>query len=56
MPTDATIRAVQMADSAWTSGHVTCDPVAMSVTDPLLVVRRHVDFLRVQSAICRDAR
>jgi hypothetical protein len=24
----------------------------MSVTDPLLVVRRHVDFLRVRSAIC----
>ncbi|GAA5087671.1 hypothetical protein GCM10023259_101600 [Thermocatellispora tengchongensis] len=24
--------------------------------DPLLVVRRHVDFLRVRSAICIDAR
>jgi hypothetical protein len=56
MPPDMTIRTVHMADSAWTGGPVTCDPVAMSVTDPLLVVRRHVDFLRVQSAICRDAR
>ena len=43
-------------DAAWTSGLVTCDPVDMSVTDPLLVVRRHVDFLRVRSAICRLAR
>jgi len=25
----------------------------VSVPDPLLVVRRHVDFLRVRSAICR---
>ncbi|MEV0968024.1 MULTISPECIES: putative leader peptide [Microtetraspora] len=24
--------------------------------DPLLVVRRHVDLLRVRSAICIDAR
>ena len=24
----------------------------MSVTDPLLVVRRHIDFLRIRSAIC----
>ncbi|MEU9884192.1 putative leader peptide [Sphaerisporangium sp. NPDC051011] len=24
--------------------------------DPLLVVRRHVDLLRVRSAICSDAR
>jgi len=24
--------------------------------DPLLVVRRHVDFQRVRSAICIDAR
>jgi len=56
MPADVTSRTVQMVDSAWTDGPVTCDPVAMSVTDPLLVVRRHVDFLRVQSAICRDAR
>jgi len=28
----------------------------MSVSDPLLVVRRHVDFLRVRSAICLLAR
>ncbi|MGH3208450.1 MAG: putative leader peptide [Trebonia sp.] len=28
----------------------------MSVTDPMLVVRRHVDLLRVRSAICRPAR
>jgi len=56
MPIDVTIRTVQIADTAWTAGFVTCNPGAMSVTDPLLVVRRHVDFLRVQSAICRDAR
>ncbi|WP_372453654.1 MULTISPECIES: putative leader peptide [Acrocarpospora] len=24
--------------------------------DPMLVVRRHVDLLRVRSAICTDAR
>ncbi|WP_373293860.1 MULTISPECIES: putative leader peptide [Planomonospora] len=24
--------------------------------DPMLVVRRHVDLLRVRSAICRNAR
>ncbi|MEV8632498.1 putative leader peptide [Streptosporangium sp. NPDC051023] len=24
--------------------------------DPMLVVRRHVDLLRVRSAICRDVR
>jgi len=24
--------------------------------DPLLVVRRHVDFLRIRSAICHDTR
>jgi len=24
----------------------------MSVTDPLLVGRRHIDFLRIRSAIC----
>jgi hypothetical protein len=49
-------RTVHMPDIAWTAGFVTCDPVEMSVTDPLLVVRRHVDLLRVRSAICRDAR
>ncbi|MGH3272412.1 MAG: putative leader peptide [Trebonia sp.] len=28
----------------------------MIVTDPMLVVRRHVDLLRVRSAMCRPAR
>src|ERR1035437_1235546 len=56
MPSDVTLRTVHMPDTAWTARFVTCDPGAMSVTDPLLVVRRHVDLLRVRSAICRDAR
>jgi hypothetical protein len=56
MPTDVTLRTVHMPDIAWTFMVVTCDAVEMTVTDPLLVVRRHVDLLRVRSAICRDAR
>jgi len=56
MPPDVTLRTVHMPDIAWTARFVTCDPGAMSVTDPMLVVRRHVDLLRVRSAICRDAR
>jgi len=28
----------------------------MAVTDPLLVVRRHVDFQRIRSAICLPTR
>ena len=56
MPPDVISRTVHMPDAAWTVLSVTCDPGVMSVTDPLLVVRRHVDFLRVQSAICLLAR
>ncbi|MGH3182390.1 MAG: putative leader peptide [Streptosporangiaceae bacterium] len=56
MPPDVTPRTVHMPGAAWTVRSVTCDPGAMSVTDPLLVVRRHVDLLRVQSAICLLAR
>ena len=56
MAPDVTLRTVHMPDIAWTARSVTCDPGAMSVTDPLLVVRRHVDFLRVRSAICLLAR
>lgn len=56
MAEDGTLRTVHMPDMAWTVRFVPCNPVAMSVTDPLLVVRRHVDLLRVRSAICRDAR
>ena len=56
MPTDVTPRTVHMTDTAWTFKVVTCNAAAMTVTDPLLVVRRHVDLLRVRSAICRDAR
>jgi len=47
---------VHMLELSWTARSVTCDPAVMSVTDPLLVVRRHVDFLRIRSAICRDTR
>jgi hypothetical protein len=56
MPTDVTLRTVHMPDIDWTFKIVACNAAAMSVTDPLLVVRRHVDLLRVRSAICRDAR
>jgi hypothetical protein len=56
MPPDVTFTAVHMPDAAWTAPTVTCDSVYMTVTDPLLVVRRHVDLLRVRSAICRLAR
>jgi hypothetical protein len=45
-----------MPDAAWTAVCLPCDPVVMNASDPLLVVRRHVDFLRVRSAICREAR
>jgi len=40
----------------WTDRTKVCDPAKVSVTDPMLVVRRHVDLLRVRSAICRPAR
>jgi hypothetical protein len=56
MPTDVTPRTVHMPDIDWTFKIVACNAAAMTVTDPLLVVRRHVDLLRVRSAICRDAR
>jgi hypothetical protein len=56
MPMHVTLRTVHMPDAAWTFKAVTCNAAAMTVTDPLLVVRRHVDLLRVRSAICRDAR
>ena len=38
-------------------GHPGCGRYRLDMpVDPLLVVRRHVDFLRVRSAICIDAR
>jgi hypothetical protein len=40
----------------WTDRVKVCDPAEVSVTDPMLVVRRHVDLLRVHSAICRPSR
>jgi len=40
----------------WTDSANVCDPAWVSVTDPMLVVRRHVDLLRVRSAMCRPAR
>ena len=56
MAPDLTPRTVHMPDAAWTAWFVTCDPGFMSVTDPLLVGRRHIDFLRIRSAICLFAR
>jgi hypothetical protein len=56
MAPDLTLRDVHMLDAAWTVRFVTCDPGFMSVTDPLLVGRRHIDFLRIRSAICLLAR
>jgi len=44
-----------MTHPRWTGKPAICDPAEVSVPDPLLVVRRHVDFLRVRSAICRPA-
>ena len=49
-------RAARAPGLRWTGHAGTCDPWDMSPADPLLVVRRHVDFLRVRSAICSYAR
>ena len=48
--------ACDMSLLRWTNRAITCDPAEVSVMDPMLVVRRHVDLLRVRSAICRHAR
>lgn len=45
-----------MTELGWTNSGKLCDPAEVSVTDPMLVVRRHVDLLRVRSAICRPGR
>src|SRR5580658_1106595 len=45
-----------MSHPDWTDGAKVCDPAGVTDTDPMLVVRRHVDLLRVRSAICRPAR
>ncbi|RFU37871.1 hypothetical protein DZF91_30635 [Actinomadura logoneensis] len=37
----------------WTRRSGPCHSSGMSAVDPLLVMRRHVDFLRVSSAACR---
>lgn len=47
---------VNVTDLDWTDSMKVCDPAEVRVTDPMLVVRRHVDLLRVHSAICRLAR
>ncbi|MGH3123223.1 MAG: putative leader peptide [Streptosporangiaceae bacterium] len=39
-----------------TATAISCDPRYVSAADPLLVARRHVDLLRVRSAICRHGR
>jgi len=36
----------------WTVRETGRHNVRMTAADPLLVMRRHVDFLRVRSAIC----
>jgi hypothetical protein len=36
----------------WTARETACQSSGMAAADPLLVMRRHVDFLRVRSAIC----
>ncbi len=36
----------------WTVSGRACQSSGMTAADPLLVMRRHVDFLRVRSAIC----
>jgi hypothetical protein len=45
-------RPVPLSSGAWTAGVYACDARGMSAVDPLLVARRHVDLLRVRSAIC----
>ncbi len=37
----------------WTVRKTSCQSLGMTAADPLLAKRRHVDFLRVRSAICR---
>jgi hypothetical protein len=36
----------------WTTVRAACHSLDMAAADPLLVTRRHVDLLRVRSAIC----
>ncbi|WP_376771578.1 putative leader peptide [Actinomadura alba] len=40
------------AGRGWTILHGACHSRYMAAADPLLVTRRHVDLLRVRSAIC----
>jgi hypothetical protein len=47
---------VYVSNLDWTNRGKLCDPAEVSVMDPMLVVRRHVDLLRVRSAMCRPAR
>jgi len=47
--------AASVADDTWTGRIAACDAEGMSAADPLLVARRHVDLLRVRSAICLHA-
>lgn len=46
---------VNVAESFWTHRAKACDHAPMAAADPLLVMRRHVDLLRVRSAQCRRA-
>jgi hypothetical protein len=43
---------VPHAGRGWTIPETACQSQGMSAANPMLVMRRHVDFLRVRSAIC----
>jgi hypothetical protein len=47
---------VRLGDTFWTEQYRSCDASYMTAADPLLVARRHVDLLRVRSAVCRHGR
>ncbi|MGP8000092.1 MAG: putative leader peptide [Streptosporangiaceae bacterium] len=49
-------RSTSVREPVSTGSAVPCDPRYVSAADPLLVARRHVDLLRVRSAICRHGR
>ncbi|HEY4854289.1 MAG TPA: hypothetical protein VII22_26170 [Streptosporangiaceae bacterium] len=52
----STLRCPGWVESSWTEGHGACDALGVTAADPLLVVRRHVDLLRVRSAVCPHGR
>src|ERR1700680_600639 len=52
----STLRCPGWVESSWTARYGACDALCVTAADPLLVARRHVDLLRVRSAICRHGR